>query len=218
MKQVILISRVHPYKNQEEFSKYSTGENPIIKEEDDLRLLVIKGSSLYALDGNSEKVAAILEIVRNRDFDREADTVIAYHYRNDLDHLIQCEFKEDRWSNITVKQYGAGNDETINPLYQHILNPLGQAFQNNDEFGDLLKKLWHHFADDHLHEAKLNLLYACRTPSGIPPTLDPILDRYKSAFKTFSEKVEDIQSTKEANSNDPEYITALEALRKSLRV
>lgn len=161
MKQIILISRIHPYGDQEEFSKYSDGDTPIVKETDHFKLLLIKGSTLANLVDSDQKAQAILATATASSLDAEEETLIAYHFRNELDKPIRIAFQKDGWSEIDIKRYGTASDETKQPIYQ-ILNPLGEAIRSEEQpaQAQLIERLWRFISHDATLEAKLLLLQA----------------------------------------------------------
>jgi hypothetical protein len=164
MKQIILISRIHPYEGQEEFSKYSDGDKPILKEAEGLGLLIIKGSAFYGLPKNSLLAASVLDTACKYKLDVDVETVIAYHFSNNIDKALLTKFQSVGWNRINIKQYGTGGSEQTEPLYG-ILNPLGVAIksdpgsnQADQVTAQLIEKLWRFFSRDPVLEAKHKLL------------------------------------------------------------
>lgn len=176
MKQIILVSRIHYYDNQEEFAKYSDGDSNIIKESNTFRLLIIKGSTLRNLDTNSQKAAAIAS-ASNIVLDKSAETLIAYHFHNDLNKAIRLTFKRDGWNDIAVKGYGTEGDEASQPIYQ-ILNRLGEAIRadQENEQPQLIERLWRFISHDPILEAKLLLLQAILRGGEVLSTVLAILN------------------------------------------
>ena len=191
MKQIILISRIHPYRNQEEFSKYSDGDQPVLKETEELRLLILKGSNLNQYTKNSEQADAILKVATDFNLDVGEDTVIAYHYSNNIDRAILLKFKGAGWTNINIKQYSTGGNEETEPVYQ-ILNPLGAAIkpdqgtnQADQNTAARIEELWRFFSHNPVVEAKHKLLQMV-IAGEIPTAVAKEIKEYQEAVNTFA--------------------------------
>lgn len=197
MRQIILVSRIHAHGDAEEFSKYTDGDETAltINGGGGTVLLLIKGSSLRS---SASKPDAIYDEVNQQGLDKEADTIIAYHYEFQIEAALRNRFTQGGWTKITdVKQYGSGGDEAGNPLYE-ILNAMGAAIKAGHPVTQLVERLWQYLAHDPELEAKLKLLQMIvngetHRASGEPPfKLDPIIEEFQSAFEEFSRKDVDI--------------------------
>ena len=232
MRQIILISRIHRHGDAEEFSKYTVGDETTltISGGGETVLLLIKGSSIR---NHESKVDAIYDVVNQHELDKDADTIIAYHYEFQIEAGLRSKFTQGGWTNITdVKQYGSGGDEAENPLYE-ILNALGDAIKTGLPVSRLIEQLWKYLAHDPELEAKLKLLQMIvngetrRADGEIPFKLDPIIQQeFQDAFDEFSRKdvdifglLQDPQVTRERKQQVfNEYKEAFESFRDALDV
>jgi hypothetical protein len=160
MKQIILVSRIHAYGVEEEFTKYSNDNTLdfLSLYTEGYVLIIVNGSKMRALTGNVPKAAKILEIANSQSLNKTCDTVIAYHNATNLDGALSSQFSEDGWLKITISRYSSASEKD-KPLYD-ILNTIGGNAINGNKLSDtLLKSLWDFWNVDTTMEAKLNLLH-----------------------------------------------------------
>lgn len=231
MKQIVLLSRIHRYGDEEEFSKYTTAENHDVLPANgsgDPYLLLIRGSSLRHANSIPD---AIYDVVDAYGMDKDADTIVAYHYESDITSALQTRFADGGWKHISrIEKYGSA-DERFRPLYE-ILDNLGGELRAERNVSHLVERLWNHLAHDALLEAKLRLLQSVvngetRTKAdGTAYQLDPILEEFQAAFDDMSCKDVDIfgvlqesgLTAGEKQQRFDEYREAFERFRDSLDI
>lgn len=226
MRQIILISRIHPY-DIEEFSKYR--DDPSDKAvrpdtEGGIRLLIIKGSEYQDSDPIEEGLYDAVQRHGAEKLDKDAETIIAYHYEYQIDSELRSRFEQGGWTCVTdIKKYGSGGDESKNPLYL-ILNELGAEIKAGRPVSSQAGRLWEYLAHDPELEAKLRLLRlvvtgGTRKQAGQPKfTLEEIIQTYQAEFDQFAEHDVDVFSVLNDAGAFNDYRDAIEKLRDSLDI
>jgi hypothetical protein len=234
MKQIILISRIHRFGGEEEFSKYTDK----YKDDDEpfltvaggnAFLLLIRGSSLRDSESKAE---AIFNIVDKRGLDKDEETLVAYHWNYNIVPELRNKFTNSGWTNITdVKRYSSGGKEANNPLYK-ILNELGAELKAGRPVASLIDRLWGHLAHDPKLEAKLRLLQKIVSGETLRGSgestfqLEGSIGAYQPSFDEFSKHDLDVFGLLRDGGKSPEqkqeafnrYRDAFEKFREILFV
>jgi hypothetical protein len=190
--QLILISRITSDANLSEFAKYTDeGALPFLYIAAEGRVLFIINGIL--LDGrctdNSAIISEIFHLATNAGLDAHYDTIIAYHYGNDLTVAIQQKTAENNWTAVLSKKYSSANSEDKDKLYPH-LTALGETLKSNTSIDTAFAEIWSYFlpnnktvSNENLLQPKLSLLTTLH--EGIVCDLPPALSGYATGFDAY---------------------------------
>ena len=209
MKQIIIVSRIHLYQKDEEFTKYATDNTPefIAQNTEGYKLLIVNGSKLRGLNENNKIVEKILSIAIEQGFGNVHGTGLAYHFKNNLNNAVVDTFSNNEWKDINVKKYSSA-DPTDKPFYD-ILNPLGKAIQENKPIDTFLDEIWLFFSKDALLNAKLDFLHDIHDGK-IVADIPKVLQR-EEVITVF-----ELLKDKKYDNNDPKMRENLKNLRDAV--